>query len=349
MAFLGRCGPHARLGRPLGLVAALLSTAAPLVVGAGSGAAAGAARAGAAAGVTEFPRPRLVRRAAQAAAAADSAWDLGRLAGEEAASETSNSGRSDATVAKVSADPAAAAAAAVATALPAAPAHKSFANVDSFMTALGSQIKQAWLLQGDPLLLVVGTEPYLVSPDKAKPVLPPAEVAKEISGVVGAKPETMAQEAQSKGGVSLTVWLSDFDALLNLSDSMDWDLVSQLQEKGKLRGFINGHEHTEDTIGRLGHTELLKLAWSTIWLRGGMGREGVLKLTVEAARKEATDVAARGGGHRGGASATMLEGAAGGDDQAHSASVIAPTDLDRLRTALRAAPPDGFPSAMQDY
>eukprot|EP00927_Polykrikos_kofoidii_P044798 TRINITY_DN38685_c0_g1_i1.p1 TRINITY_DN38685_c0_g1~~TRINITY_DN38685_c0_g1_i1.p1 ORF type:complete len:337 (+),score=63.90 TRINITY_DN38685_c0_g1_i1:42-1013(+) len=197
-----------------------------------------------------------------------------------------------------------------------------FPNIESFMKALESEIKQAWYLQGDPMLVIIGKEAYLISPDKKKPVTSPSDVVREFGNIVGENPTKIAAEAQSRHGITFVAWLTDFDTFLSIAADIDWDGMAKLRQNGKLRGFINGQEYNEDSILKLGHSELLKLAWATIWLRGGMGRAGVLKLTMESARKQAS----------------------GGLVEQGPAGVSAASQTDWLQAAMEASSSDDFPS-----
>lgn len=202
----------------------------------------------------------------------------------------------------------------------------------AFFQALSSQIKQAWFLHGESLIIVVGTRPYWVSPSKDTPVKQPNAVFEALGHGILSDPAAIAQVASEKSLVDMVLWVPDVQSLQSLSRNFKPNVVSSLQKEAKLRAFYKGQERTKETILKMDKAEVLKLGWSTLWFRGGMGREGVLKLAAQALPSEV--------------GAALLEGATAGNSAVEvgsdsSLSVHGRADREWFRSMVRATPSDG--------
>lgn len=151
-----------------------------------------------------------------------------------------------------------------------------------FFELVAEKIKGSWFLTGDPVALVVGSSPFLVSPsDKTHPVKGPDLVKEELGGNIETDVAALAKQFKDKGVTPLFLWSSDLDTLKKLALNCDDHNMMALSDQGKLRGFLDGVERSHANAKDIPKSELLKLAISTLWIRGGLGRDGILKQAIE--------------------------------------------------------------------
>eukprot|EP00929_Paragymnodinium_shiwhaense_P070682 TRINITY_DN35814_c0_g1_i1.p1 TRINITY_DN35814_c0_g1~~TRINITY_DN35814_c0_g1_i1.p1 ORF type:complete len:325 (+),score=77.06 TRINITY_DN35814_c0_g1_i1:71-1045(+) len=195
-----------------------------------------------------------------------------------------------------------------------------------FMSLLENRIKESWFLHGEPVLVVVDTQPYVVSPSKDTAVKGPQAVTEEL-GVAsasssGSDTAVVAKAATEKMGIGFALWISDVPSLLYLSKNFDADNVREMSHQGKLRGFLKGEEQSEDSIKKMSKTDLLGFGWSLTWLVGGLGRQGLLGQAAQA-----TAISSEEAG-------SLLQ-------EAHTSSYYQEMDREWFRSMMRATPTDG--------
>lgn len=212
------------------------------------------------------------------------------------------------------------------------------ADEKAFFASVKSQIEQAWFLHGDPLVIMIGSRPYLVSPSKDSAVKEPAKLAEELGQKIE-DPSAVAQAAKTKNMASMLLWVSDVQSLVSLAKDFSANQIMSLQAQAKLRGFYNGQEHNKETVMKMDHSDLLKLGWSTLWLRGGMGREGVLKLASQAS--SASSLLSGSASLLDQSSSTEAEVSLEAEGSAHL-SATARADRDWFRSMMRSTPSDGL-------
>lgn len=204
------------------------------------------------------------------------------------------------------------------------------AELAKYMSVLENRIKEAWFLHGDSVLVVVDSDPYIISPSKDAAVKGPKEVLKELSDKKGkVLPGALAKAAAEKKSISFALWISDVPSLMDLANNFDEENVRSLSGEGKLRGFLKGEEQNEHTIKKLSKTELLGLGWSLTWLVGGLGRKGLLGQAAQAVLQTSE-------------SESLLQ-------EAHTSSYYQEQDREWFRYMMRSTPTDGLDSLVASH
>lgn len=170
----------------------------------------------------------------------------------------------------------------VITAAPNVPFPSEQQGEKDFFYALGNEIRKSWFLQGHPMILMVGSRPYLLTPSRDSPIKAPEELAASLDPSQDVtNPAIVAHLARNKRVSGIVMWFPDMQNLLTIATKFNLGTLAELHHQSKLRAFLQGREYSLEEFGKFKKHDILHLNWATKWIHGGMGSDNLLGLAVQ--------------------------------------------------------------------